>query len=72
MPLASLVSRMQAEPVEQAVDEIVAAAAAHVPGGKLDDDLAIVLIQNLSEDGDSPGAKSHQASGQRPRAVAAP
>ena len=70
LPIASLADLMQTEPVEQAVDEIVAAAAAHVPGGKLDDDLAVVLIQNLSEDDDERGAKTHKANDQgSPRAV---
>ncbi len=72
LPVASLAPRMRTGSVEQAVDEIVAAAAAHVPGGKLDDDLAVVLIQNLTEDRESPGAKTHQAGGQQLRAVAAP
>jgi hypothetical protein len=37
----------------------------------LDDDLAVVLIQNLSDDGDARGAKTYEASGQWSRRVVA-
>ena len=47
-PVASLAQRLLSGPVERAVGEVVAAVATHVPGGRLEDDLAVVLIENLS------------------------
>jgi len=46
-PVQSLGPRMQTGSVQQAVEEVVAAATSHVPGGRLDDDLAIVVIEHL-------------------------
>jgi hypothetical protein len=35
--------------VERALNEVVAALTAYVPGGRLEDDLAVILIENLAE-----------------------
>ncbi len=48
-PIPSLVPHLRSGPVQQAVDDVVAAVTAYVPRGRLDDDLAIVLIENLPE-----------------------
>ena len=63
LQVASLASQMRAGTVEQAVDETLAAAASHVPGGKLEDDLAVVLIENVPDEGEVRGVKTHEAGG---------
>jgi len=46
LPVSSLATQGRTGPVSHAVDEIVAAVAAYVPRGRLDDDLAVVLIEH--------------------------
>ena len=46
-PVPSLVPRLRSGPVDRAIGEVVAAVTTHVPGGRLEDDLAVVLIENL-------------------------
>jgi hypothetical protein len=46
-PLTSLGPRLQQGSVHNAIEEVVAAATSHVPGGRLDDDLAVVVIEHL-------------------------
>jgi hypothetical protein len=71
LQVASLAPRMRSGTVEQAVDETLAAVASHVPGGKLDDDLAVVLIENLADDAEVHGVEAHEAGGEwSARAVA--
>ena len=48
-PVPSLVPRLRSGPVETAIDEVVASVATYVPRGRLEDDLALVLIENLPE-----------------------
>ncbi|WP_051551362.1 PP2C family protein-serine/threonine phosphatase [Nocardioides sp. URHA0020] len=48
-PIPSLVSSLRSDPVDQAIDAVVAAVASYVPQRRLEDDLAVVLIENLSE-----------------------
>jgi phosphoserine phosphatase RsbU/P len=46
-PLSSLGPRLQKGSVHNAIEEVVTAATTHVPGGRLDDDLAVVVIEHL-------------------------
>ena len=48
-PVPSLVPRLRTGPVEDAIADVVAAVATYVPRGRLEDDLAVVLIENLPE-----------------------
>src|SRR3954451_5558490 len=47
-PVPSLDPQLRSVPVQEAIDDVVAAVAAHVPGGRLEDDLAVVLVENLT------------------------
>jgi serine phosphatase RsbU (regulator of sigma subunit) len=44
----SLVPHVRSGSVEHAIDEVVGAVTRHVPRGQLDDDLAVVLLENVS------------------------
>ncbi|HEX5086449.1 MAG TPA: PP2C family protein-serine/threonine phosphatase [Nocardioides sp.] len=46
-PVSSLADQLRSGSVEQAVDEVVATVSRHVPGGRLDDDLAVVVVEQL-------------------------
>ena len=46
LPVSSLEPRLRSDSVEQAV-EVVAAVTDHVPRGRLEDDLAVVVIEHL-------------------------
>ena len=50
-PVPSLAPRLRSGPVDRVIGEVVAAVTTHVPGGRLEDDLAVVLIENLSGPG---------------------
>ena len=45
--MPSLVPLLRSGPVDRVIGEVVAAVTTHVPGGRLEDDLAVVLIENL-------------------------
>ena len=47
LPVPSLVPLLRSGPVDRVIGEVVAAVTTHVPGGRLEDDLAVVLIENL-------------------------
>jgi serine phosphatase RsbU (regulator of sigma subunit) len=49
-PVPSLGERLRSGPVELAIGEVAAAVATYVPGGRLEDDLAVVLIEHLAEE----------------------
>ena len=61
LQVSSLVARARSGSVVQAVDEVVAGVADHVPGARLDDDLAIVLIENLGAVGVAPRPPSWES-----------
>jgi sigma-B regulation protein RsbU (phosphoserine phosphatase) len=48
LSVASLGGCVRSGSVERAVDEVVAAAKEHVPQGRLEDDLALVVIEHLA------------------------
>jgi serine phosphatase RsbU (regulator of sigma subunit) len=58
-PLATLGPRLQKGSVHNALEEVVAAATSHVPGGRLDDDLAIVVIEHLPVQAPVSGSQRH-------------
>jgi serine phosphatase RsbU (regulator of sigma subunit) len=62
--LSSLADRLRSGSVEQAVEEVLAAVSRHVPGGRLDDDLAVIVVEQLPVR--TPGAVREH----RPSAVA--
>lgn len=47
-PVPSLGERLRSGPVEVVIGEVAAAVATYVPGGRLEDDLAVVLIEHLA------------------------
>jgi serine phosphatase RsbU (regulator of sigma subunit) len=48
-PVPSLGDRLRSGPVDVVIGEVAAAVATYVPGGRLEDDLAVVLIEHLAE-----------------------
>ena len=46
-PVPSLGPRLRSGPVDRVIGEVATAVAGYVPGGRLEDDLAVVLIENL-------------------------
>jgi serine phosphatase RsbU (regulator of sigma subunit) len=46
-PVPTLGPRLRSGPVDLVIGEVAAAVATYVPGGRLEDDLAVVLIENL-------------------------
>ena len=48
-PVPSLGERLRSGPVDMVIGEVAAAVATYVPGGRLEDDLAVVLIEHLAE-----------------------
>jgi sigma-B regulation protein RsbU (phosphoserine phosphatase) len=47
-PMESLVPSLRTEPVERAIDAVVASVVSFVARGRLEDDLALVLVENLA------------------------
>jgi hypothetical protein len=47
LPVSSLDGSVRTGPVERAVDEVVDAVGRHVPRGRLEDDLAVVVLEQL-------------------------
>ena len=47
LPVSSLEPRLRSDSVEQAVRGVVSAVTDHVPRGRLEDDLAVVVIEHL-------------------------
>jgi serine phosphatase RsbU (regulator of sigma subunit) len=47
LPISSLDSEVRSGTVQRAVEEVVATATRHVPRGRLEDDLAVVVIEHL-------------------------
>ena len=45
--VSSLDTQVRSGPVERAVDAVVGAVSGHVPRGRLEDDLALVVIEQL-------------------------
>ena len=63
-PVPSLGERLRSGPVDMVIGEVAAAVSTYVPGGRLEDDLAVVLIEHLAE---VPAPARV-----RPRSIAAP
>jgi len=57
-PVPSLAPLLRLGPVERAIDEVVNAVTTYVPQGRLEDDLAVVLIESLSEAATTEAAES--------------
>ena len=47
LPVPTLATPVRSGSVEQAIAEVVTAVTTHVPRGRLDDDLAVILIEHL-------------------------
>jgi serine phosphatase RsbU (regulator of sigma subunit) len=47
LSVSTLASQVRSGPVERAVEEVVDAVGRHVPRGRLEDDLAVVVIEHL-------------------------
>jgi len=47
LAVSTLASQVRSGPVERAVEEVVDAVGRHVPRGRLEDDLAVVVIEHL-------------------------
>jgi len=66
LPVPALDARVRSGSVERAVADVVAAATEHVRGGRLEDDLALVIIEQLPRAtvGAAAGSGSIEAVGQ--------
>jgi serine phosphatase RsbU (regulator of sigma subunit) len=56
-PIASLDDEVRTGTVNHAVDQVVAAVTGHVPRGSLEDDLALVVLEHLAGDRESPSRR---------------
>jgi phosphoserine phosphatase RsbU/P len=48
LPLSAVIPGLREGPPDRALDTILAHVAAYVPHGRLEDDLAMVLLENLA------------------------
>jgi serine phosphatase RsbU (regulator of sigma subunit) len=65
LPVSSLDGEVRSGTVQRAVEEVVAAATRHVPRGRLEDDLAVVVVEHL------PGSRSAGGAGEDGATLAA-
>ena len=49
LPVPSLAPHLRSGNVHDAVEEVVGAVTTHVPRGRLEDDLAVVVIEYLAD-----------------------
>lgn len=61
----SLAPAMTARPVDEALDHLLDGVRRHVPGGRLTDDLAVVLLENIGVEARSSPDGSRYAQGDR-------